>query len=72
MNKAQAVDNKKRRSFPIKVAKEYEANGERKTRFAPVGWITPVDDGKIAFYVDIDLLSNTRLVVFRDDEETAQ
>ena len=71
MNKVTA-EPKKRRSFQVKVAKEYESGGERKTRFAPVGWLTPVDDGKIAYYVDIDLLSNTRLVVFRDEDEVAQ
>ncbi|MCC6812298.1 MAG: hypothetical protein IT381_33055 [Deltaproteobacteria bacterium] len=69
MQKSQATEAKRRKSHAIKVAKEYESNGERKTKFAPVGWLTPVDDGKIAFYVDIDLLSGTRLVVFRDEED---
>lgn len=66
------AEPRRRRSYQVKVAKEYEAGGERRTKFAPVGWLTAVDDGKIAYYLDLDLLSNTRFVVFRNETQVTE
>jgi hypothetical protein len=61
---------KNTRSMPIKVVKEYETkDGEKKSRFATIGWMREAtnQDGKIAFYLDLDMFSS-RFLVFRDDE----
>jgi hypothetical protein len=62
---------KKTTSSPIKVERTYSQNGENKSRWDTVGWLTEKSNGMIRCYIDLPLIDK-KLVVFHRDQEEGQ
>ena len=62
---------RKTTSSPIKIERTYAQNGESKSRWDTVGWLTEKSSGMIRCYIDLPLLDK-KLVVFHPDAEDGQ
>ena len=62
---------KKTSSSPIKIERTYSQNGENKSRWDTVGWLTEKTSGMIRCYIDLPLIDK-KLVVFHRDAEDGQ